>query len=242
MIIYKGLGFLGALIPIVFVVISEFFFGLEARGWMLLASAVPVWLLGRYFYKRPAEMMIDPKTQHNVLVKPEHELFWVELEYWAIIFAIFGIAMVLPDSISDISIKIAWVLMGIIFFGRLGFGLYQKYLKKDNTQVPNLQNQPLSNTTTQNGKEDKLSRFSTKKKMNRKFGTSQSKEISIDDNKGLPASELKKKAYYAQMRKDREAPKKFSASTHSNYFPGNARMPFIPKDAILNKETASEEE
>jgi len=240
MIVWKGLGFLGALIPFVLILLMNSLLGPESIGWAFLTSAVPVWLLGRYFYKRPAEMMTDPKTKQNILVKPEHDLFWVELDYWAIIFAIFGIGMVLSDWIGDISINIAMILMGIIFFGRLGFGFYQKYIKKDNTPLSNLQNQPVSNPTPQNTQEDKLSRFSGKNK--KTFGTTQNKENTLDTNKGLPASELKKKAFYAQMRKDREAPKKFTASTHSDYFPGSRRMPFIPKDAIMNKDTAMEEE
>ncbi len=242
MIIWKGLGFLGALIPFILILLMNWLLGPASLGWAFLTSAVPVWLLGRYFYKRPVEMMVDPKTNQNVSIKPEHDLFWVELDYWAIIFAIFGIAMVLPESIGNIALQIAKILIPFIFFGRLGFGLYQKYIKKDNTAITNLQNQPGSNANPQNEKEDKLSRFSTEKKNKRTFGTSQAKEKTIDNNKGLPASELKKKAYYAQMRKDRAAPKKFTASTHSNYFPGSSKMPFIPKEAILNKETTTEEE
>ena len=56
----------------------------------------------------------------------------------------------------------------------------------------------------------------------------------------MTETEKKKKVYYAEMRKTREAPKKFDSSNHSNYFPGS-RMPFIPDSAIMNKDTTEEE-
>ena len=91
MIIWKGLGILAAIIPIVFIVTSDTLLGQEVVGWAILTSAVPVWLLGRYFYKRPAELMIDPETNQKVLVKPEHTLFWVEMDYWAIMLSLIHI-------------------------------------------------------------------------------------------------------------------------------------------------------
>ena len=184
--------------------------------------------------------MIDSETDQNILVKPEHTLFWVEMDYWAIILVIFGIANVLPINIREASLGIAIILMGIVFFGRLGFSLYHKYIKIENVKTSNIQNQSIPNVTSNNKKEDRISRFATKSK-NKKTATSSIVNAKNNNNeKGLNESELKKKAYYAEMRKAREAPKKFASSDHSNYFPGS-KMPFIPKNAIMNKNTSEEE-
>jgi hypothetical protein len=237
MIIWKGLGFLGALILVIAIVTANSI-GEDLQGWAFLISAVPVWLLGRYFYKRPAEMMIDPKSQQQIMVKPDHDLFWVELDYWAIIFAIFGIAFLLPET--GFNTNIALILAAIIYFGRLGFGLYEKYIKKDRSE-----NNPLPNNSTApaivTSKEDKLSRFAAKSKDKKKLNQKKSSIDETNKEQGLPAAELKKKAFYAQMRKDRAAPKKFKESNHKDYFPSNS-MPFIPTKSILNKDTVFEEE
>ncbi len=239
MIIWKGLGFLGALIPFVLIILSNGFGGEDLHGWALLISAVPIWLLGRYFYKRPAQIMTDPKSQQNVMVKPAHNLFWVELDYWAIIFAILGISILLPET--GFNTKIATILMAIVYFGRLGFGLYEKYIKTDNSENNPVPNDSTTPATTNNAKEDNLSRFASKSRNKKKLNQSKSTINDPNIDQGLPAAELKKKAFYAQMRKDREAPTKFAESNHQNYFPGNS-MPFIPTKAILNKDTVFEEE
>ena len=240
MIIWKGLGFLGALILVVAILTANSI-GEDLQGWAFLISAVPVWLLGRYFYKRPAQIMVDPKSQQNVMVKPEHDLFWVELDYWAIIFAIFGISLLLPET--GFNTRIATILMAIIYFGRLGFGLYEKYIKLDTPENSPLSNNTIAPTIADDPDGDKLSRFAKKSRDKKKLDRSQSSIDNPNKDQGLPAAELKKKAYYAQMRKDRTAPKKFAESNHQNYFPGNKnKIPFIPTEAILDKHTVFEEE
>ena len=152
MIIWKGWGILGAIIPVIFIVLHNGFLGPDTIGWALLTSAVPVWLLGRNFHARPAEVMIDPKTKQNILVKPEHDLFWVELD------------------------------------------------------------------------ETKSSKFAKKPAAKKQFNTS-------NEGRQLTEAERKKKAFYAQMRKDRETDKIFKASNHSNYFPGSSQ-PIPPVSEI----------
>lgn len=241
MIIWKGLGFLGALIPFIFIVMSNSFLGSEVVGWAILTSAVPVWLLGRNFYRRPAEMMVDPKNQQNVLAKPAHTLFGVGLDYWAIMLVIFGIPFLLPEHLTNVSMRIAIVFMVLIFLGRLGFILYHKYIKIDDSEKNYSSNQPGPTVIAENNKGDKLSRFAAKSS-NKKMGMTAASTIekTITQDSGLTKSELKKKAYYTEMRKAREAPKKFGASNHSNYIPGG--MPFIPTTSIMGKDTVMEEE
>lgn len=237
MIIWKGLGFLGALIPLVFILVSNSTLGSDVVGWAILTSAIPVWLLGRYSYKRPAKTILDPKTKQLILVKPEHSLFWVELNYWAVMIVIYGIPFLLPENLTSVAMQIALLAIIFIFIGRLGFNLYHKYFKNENATS----NKSISPTINEHPKEDKLSRFATKSRDKKKLNQGISTKNSPNKEQGLPASELRKKAFYAQMRKDRETPKKFADSIHQSYFPGN-KMPFIPQKAILDKDTVFEEE
>ena len=153
---------------------------------------------------------------------------------------IFGIANILPNNIRESSLGIATFLMALVFFGRLGFNIYRKYIKKENPKASNLPNQPISNNPLTNKKEDKLSRFAAKNKHKKNTSSSIVNSKSKENENGMTETEKKKKAYYAEMRKARETPKKFTSSDHSNYFPGS-RMPFIPKNAIMNKDTTEEE-
>lgn len=204
MIIWKGWGILGAIIPVIFIVLHNGFLGPDTIGWALLTSAVPVWLLGRSFHARPAEVMMDTKTNQQVLVKPQHDLFWVELDYWAIIFGMLGISFLLPESTGAISARISFLLMALVFVGRLGYRLYQKYLPEGI-----------------NKKEPPFTKG--------KIGEDIKAPI-------LNEAERKKKAFYAQMRNDRETNKNFKPSNHSNYFPGSIQPISEIKEKILFEE------
>jgi hypothetical protein len=73
----------------------------QAHGWPKLAAFVVaagvVWLLGVYLNKKQAKRLVDPATGQDVVLKPNHSLFFIRMEYWAaillllgILFAIFG--------------------------------------------------------------------------------------------------------------------------------------------------------
>jgi len=228
MIIWNGLGFLGALIPVVLIVFMNSVLGPDLQGWALLTSAVPLWIIGRNFREQPGTMFFDPKTQTNLIVKPQHDLFWVELEYWAIIFTLLGIAELTVKLTAGTSMTVAVVLSVIIFFGRLGFSLYHKYLKKENPEnIPSQQ----STTTLPDYKNPSERGLGAKNNLS---------SNSISSATQLPESELKKKAFYAKMRKDRETPKDFGTSDHSKYFPGT--IPVRTPITEIEEEVSFEEE
>jgi membrane protein YqaA with SNARE-associated domain len=56
-------------------------------------SGVCCYFLGRYVNSRPPRIVIDQRTGQEIEQKPIHDLMFIKLEYWGLIFV--GIALVL---------------------------------------------------------------------------------------------------------------------------------------------------
>ncbi|WP_367388364.1 hypothetical protein [Lewinella sp. LCG006] len=93
MIIWKGLGFLAILIPVVIVILLQIIFGDDpiyaSIGYLL--GAVPVWFLGKRLNADVGKVVADPQTGQQMTTKAEHTLFWIRMEYAAVIPVIIGI-------------------------------------------------------------------------------------------------------------------------------------------------------
>ncbi len=92
-IVWKGAGILAGIIPIVTVLIFQTYIGdaPEFTGLSLLASAVPIWFLGKKWNSAPAKEFLDPKTGNLYQMKSKHSLFWISMEYWAFIVGGYGL-------------------------------------------------------------------------------------------------------------------------------------------------------
>jgi hypothetical protein len=110
MIIWRGCGILVLVITALVVVsiqlIAEAVGGEGAyQPWMaglgVLLSAVPVWFLGRYFNNRGARTLVDKATGQEVVLRPNHSLFFIKMEYWAAILAVSGIGLVIFGLFSS---------------------------------------------------------------------------------------------------------------------------------------------
>lgn len=91
MIVWQGFGFLAALIPAALLVFlgmlnpsSSFTHGTELA---LFASAVLVWFIGRKLNDSPDRVLVDPKTNEEVRLKSKHTLFWIPMEWTALLLA-----------------------------------------------------------------------------------------------------------------------------------------------------------
>jgi hypothetical protein len=103
MIIWSGLGFLVAVITFLLLLTAEYATEslfqdesyYQAHGWpKLLAfflAAVVVWPLGKFLNRRQGKVVIEKETGKEVLVKPNHSLFFIRIEYWGPILLILGI-------------------------------------------------------------------------------------------------------------------------------------------------------
>ena len=107
MIFWRGYGLLGLLIPIIVFVllglIGKIIFGLEGDFSMnklflfiyTFLSSVSIWKVGKKLNSRNPKVLIDPETGEEVLLKTTHTLMFINLEYWAFIFAVLGTGLML---------------------------------------------------------------------------------------------------------------------------------------------------
>ena len=51
------------------------------------------WFLGRYLNSRPPRIVIDQATGQEIQLKPRHELMFIKMEYWGLIFAAIGLVL-----------------------------------------------------------------------------------------------------------------------------------------------------
>jgi hypothetical protein len=57
----------------------------------LIVSSVLTWLVGRKLNANPIKMLLDPETNQQYIMRKEHSLFFIKMEYWAIPQALLGI-------------------------------------------------------------------------------------------------------------------------------------------------------
>ena len=103
MIVWSGLGFLGALIPFVTAIVAVFLanavFG-HGYGAMhmwplamgVLIGAGLVYLLSVRL-DAPGRLLIDPATGQRVMMKSSHTLFWIPLKWIALLAAVVGLLL-----------------------------------------------------------------------------------------------------------------------------------------------------
>jgi hypothetical protein len=56
------------------------------------------WFLGRYLNNRPARILVDQATGEEIRWKPRHELMFIKMEYWGLIFAAIGLVLLVTQS------------------------------------------------------------------------------------------------------------------------------------------------
>ncbi len=104
MIIWRGWGILVVIVAALAVVGTQLattaLFGAETyarhNAWLFplgLALAAPiVWLLGRRLNGRGGRTLVDPATGRRVVVRRDHSLFFIRMEYWAIVLLLAAVA------------------------------------------------------------------------------------------------------------------------------------------------------
>lgn len=105
MIIWRGWGILVVLIVGLFELIGYTLIveplGLDTKstsadiiGYLLfLPAAVVIWFVGKYLNGKSKRVVIDKETGQEITLPVAHSLFFVRMEYWAIIFAALSIIL-----------------------------------------------------------------------------------------------------------------------------------------------------
>ena len=110
MIIWKGAGFLVAVIAFGMLLLTEL--SVEAlfkddkyyqtHGWPKLAAFVIagwiVFFIGNYLNRKQGRVVIEKDTGREVVLKSEHSLFFINVEYWSyILFALGFVFLFVTD-------------------------------------------------------------------------------------------------------------------------------------------------
>ena len=103
MIIWKGAGFIVAVVAFLMLLLTEL--SVEAlfkdetyyqrHGWpklmaFFIAGCI-VLLIGKYLNKKEGKILIEKDTGKEVVLKAEHSLFFINVEYWSYILFILGV-------------------------------------------------------------------------------------------------------------------------------------------------------
>jgi hypothetical protein len=103
MIIWKGAGFIVAVVAFLMLLLTEL--SVEAlfkddsyyqtHGWpKLLAFVIAgciVLVIGKYLNKKDDKVLIEKETGKEIVLKSEHSLFFIRVEYWGYILVVLGV-------------------------------------------------------------------------------------------------------------------------------------------------------
>jgi hypothetical protein len=58
-----------------------------------LAGSATVWVVGERLNGAPGRLLVDPATGEKLILRSTHTLFWVPLQWWAPVAALFSIVV-----------------------------------------------------------------------------------------------------------------------------------------------------
>lgn len=96
MIVWKGWGILALIIPLICSWIASALFdslhGVDfyknsawAMPLIIGLASIPTGLIGYRLNKKPPRILVDPETNEKIEIKTIHSMFWIPLQYWAIV-------------------------------------------------------------------------------------------------------------------------------------------------------------
>lgn len=103
MIVWSGKGFLSVLILVVsFGLLANILPKEQGDYAFVLAFFIAgafSWFMGKKWNEQNARTVIDKATGQEILIKENHSLFWIKLQYWGPIFGAFGLVILIQNLI-----------------------------------------------------------------------------------------------------------------------------------------------
>ncbi|NLR93847.1 hypothetical protein [Flammeovirga agarivorans] len=62
----------------------------------LFVTAVFSWVMGKKWNGK-TQILMNKSTGQDILLKPNHSLFWIKMQYWGIIFGILGLIILIQE-------------------------------------------------------------------------------------------------------------------------------------------------
>ena len=103
MVVWSGKGILSVLVLIasffLFVKLMPTEYGDYAFVLAFFITSIFSWFMGKKWNEGEARTVVDKATGREILLKPNHSLFWIKLQYWGIIFAGFGLIILIQTLV-----------------------------------------------------------------------------------------------------------------------------------------------
>ncbi|RPH32850.1 MAG: hypothetical protein EHM93_07320 [Bacteroidales bacterium] len=119
MIVWSGRGILSFLVFLIVLIVSGLCLPKEYAyyGYVIASFLAGIfsWFIGIKWNNQEARPFIDEKTGQRVILKPNHALFWIRMQYWGPIFWIFGSLFLAYKSILASIISVVILIAYIIF-------------------------------------------------------------------------------------------------------------------------------
>ncbi len=98
MIIWSGKGILSVLVLLLALVLT-ISIAPEGQGTISLATALFIaaafsWYFGKK-WNGQSKTVVDKETGQEIELKQSHSLFWINIQYWGVLYAIIGILVLL---------------------------------------------------------------------------------------------------------------------------------------------------
>tara|TARA_Y100001968_G_C19417844_1_gene749981 strand:+ start:1931 stop:2266 length:336 start_codon:yes stop_codon:yes gene_type:complete len=109
MLIWKGNGFLAIIIPVmIFIPVLMIFSVIGGSdpteniagigiSISLALSSFATWKIGKRLNGGDGKLLIDPDTGEKVLLKSEHSFWFINLEYWGVLWGILAIVALIAE-------------------------------------------------------------------------------------------------------------------------------------------------
>ena len=103
MLVWSGRGFLSAIVLIASIVLLASVFPKEQANYGFIISffiaGIFSWFMGKKWNEKEGRTMIDKASGEEVILKPNHSLFWIKMQYWGPIFAVLGLVILVKQFI-----------------------------------------------------------------------------------------------------------------------------------------------
>ena len=103
MIVWSGKGILSVLVLIVTLLLLIMILPREQGNLAFMigffVAAAFSWFMGKKWNEEEGRTVIDKATGQEIEIKPNHSLFWIKMQYWGIIFGIFGMIILIQQFI-----------------------------------------------------------------------------------------------------------------------------------------------
>lgn len=95
MIVWSGKGFLSVLVLLASIVLLAFVLPKEQGdiGFIIsfFVAGLFSWFMGKKLNDQEGRTVIDKETGQEMILKQDHSLFWIKMQYWGPIFVVLGL-------------------------------------------------------------------------------------------------------------------------------------------------------